>query len=199
MPKLLQQTELRIEWSDVLNRIDKDKFGSEARSSGVHMSGIIRHCMGYDQRIDDPDEMPLCMALGLAWEQWAVGLFPSLIWQPGEESLDDIYGTPDGMNEIQIKGRWEIIVEEWKATYKSRQRHGQDILSATAWMWQISGLAKMLQVHYARLHVLWINGDYKPPSPVYVTYLIEFTQAELDRTWNNIFVTNRSNAKPEVH
>ncbi len=202
MPKLLVQTELKIEWTDVAGRVTKEKLAPDTRSSGVHLSGIIRHCMGYDKRppsSDDPDEMPLNMALGLAWEAWAVGLFPQVIWQPGEEVLDGVYGTPDGLSELLIDGQLQFVVEEWKSTYKSRRTHGVDILVETGWMWQLLGLCKLMGLRYSRLHVLWINGDYRHTGPAYVTYLIEFSQDEIDQFWSNIVLRNKSNAQPEIH
>ncbi len=155
--------------------------------------------MGYDKRTDDPDIMPLNMALGLAWEAWAVGLFPSVIWQPGEEVLDDVYGTPDGMSQLVINDHDETIVEEWKSTYKSRRTHGVDITTETIWIWQLMGLCKLMGLRFARLHVLWINGDYRPPSPVYVTYLLEFSQFELDQFWDKVILRNKDKAKPESY
>jgi hypothetical protein len=102
VPKLLAETEIPIRWTDVDGRVPKDKIGSEIRSSGVHLSGIIRYCLDLDKGDRDPDFMPLCMALGLAWEAWAVGLFPNVVWQPGEEELDGVFGTPDGLSVLEV-------------------------------------------------------------------------------------------------
>ncbi len=199
MPKLLAETDIPIRWTDVDGRTPKEKLGSELRSSGVHLSGIIRYCLDLDRSDRDPDFMPLCMALGLAWEAWAVGMFPDVVWQPGEEVLDGVYGTPDGMSVFEVHGVKEVIVEEWKATYKSTARYGANIVSQTLWMWQLAGLCKLTGLRFARLHVLWINGDYRPPQPKYVTYLVEFTQEELDKFWEMVILTNKDKAIPEEH
>ncbi len=199
MPKLLAETEIPIRWTDVDGRAPKDKLGSELRSSGVHLSGIIRYCLDLDRSDRDPDFMPLCMALGLAWEAWAVGLFPDVVWQPGEEELDGVYGTPDGISVFEVHDQKEVIIEEWKATYKSTARYGANIIGQTIWMWQLAGLCKLTGLRFARLHVLWINGDYRPPQPKYITYLIEFTHEELDKFWEMVILNNKDKAIPEEH
>lgn len=197
--RLIQETELKIEWRDVLGRAYKEKLGSETRSSGVHLSGIIQYCLDLGHREDeDPDEMPLCMAVGLAWESWSVGLFPNVVWQPGEEELDGVYGTPDGLSALDIEGSTEIVVEEWKCSWKSKHTHG-DILQERIWIWQLQGLCVLTGLRHARIHVLFLNGNYRPPKPCYMTYLIEFTQAELDKFWSNIVLANRDRAIPEIH
>lgn len=197
MPKLLTETEIRIRWTDILGRTPKEKFSPESRNKGVHLSGIIRYCMGYGDRKDaEPDVMPLPMAIGMAWEAWAVGLFPSVMWQPGEEELDGVYCTPDGMSSLDIDGAPEIIVEEWKATYKSLHNYG-DVIKQSLWMWQLAGLCCAMGLRFARLHVLWINGDYRPPQPKYITYLIEFTQDELEKFWANVIMRNKDKAVAE--
>ncbi len=197
MPKLLLETEIKLKWTDILGRASKEKFSSDSRSPGIHLSGIIRYCMGYqDRQADDPDELPLNMAFGLAWEAWAVGLFPAVMWQPGEESLDGVYATPDGLSSLDIDGQAEIVVEEWKATWKSLHTH-PDILTQTGWMWQLAALCHMQGLRHARIHVLYVNGDYRPPKPRYITYLLEFTTTELERFWQNCILKNKDKAIPE--
>lgn len=199
MPRLLLETDIPIRWTDVDGRTPKEKLGSDDRSSGVHLSGIIRYCLDLDKSDRDPDFMPLCMALGLAWEAWAVGLFPDVVWQPGEEELDGVFCTPDGMSVMGIGDNREVVLEEWKATYKSRARYGSNILGQPLWMWQLCGMCKVLGVRYARLHIFWIAGDYRPPTPKYVTYLIEFSQTEIDLFWDRVILTNKDKAIPEEH
>src|ERR1041385_5166010 len=123
MPRLICETEIKIKWSDVDNRAFKEKLGSDRRSPGVHLSGIIKHCLGLNHE-DDLDVMPTNMAFGLAWEQWSVGLWPAVVWQPGEEILDGVIATPDGISALDIEGKTEIVVEEWKATWKSKHTYG---------------------------------------------------------------------------
>lgn len=199
MPRLLLETDIPIRWTDVDGRTPKEKLGSDERSSGVHLSGIIRYCLDLDKSDRDPDFMPLCMALGLAWEAWAVGLFPDVVWQPGEEELDGVYCTCDGISVMEVKGEREVVLEEWKCTYKSLARYGANILAQTIWIWQLAGMCRVLGLRYARLHILWTNGDYRPPQPKYKTYLIEFSQDELNKFWDNVVLRNKDKATPEEH
>lgn len=199
MPTLIEQLEIKIKWTDIEGRVFKEKLGSDKRSTGVHLSGIIRYCMDLSSREEQDNEvMPLNMAFGLAWEAWAVGLFPAVIWQPGEEELDGVFGTADGLSQLKIDGKYVDVVEEWKATWKGSSKYG-NVLAQKLWMWQLCGLCKLNGVRHARIHILWINGNYKPPTPKYATYLIEFTQQELDDFWNKVILPNRDKATPESH
>ncbi len=195
MPRLLVETEIKAHFDHIVTRSTKLKLGSESRSPGVHISGIIRHCMGYTKT--DSEEMPWNMALGLAWEAWAVGLFPEIMWQPGQEELDGIYATPDGLSSMEIEGEVQAVVEEFKLTWKSIRNYG-DILKQTAWIWQVAALCHMQGLRHARLHIMFVNGDYHPPHPIYMTYLIEFTAKELEGFWRNVMLKNQAKATPEV-
>lgn len=197
MPVLIQESEIRIEWTDIDGRVAKKKpKGSSVRSSGVHLSGVIRSCLMATGDLAEAEirteEMPLRMAIGMAWEDWAVGLWPKLQWQPGECCMDGVFGSPDGIT-------WPVL-EEFKATWKSRRTYG-NVVDQKLWMWQLAGYCKMLGVTKARMHILWVCGDYKqgPPTPVYVTYTIQFTQQEIDQFWTNVVLKNKDSAPKEEH
>lgn len=202
MPKLIEEAEIRLNWSDIANRVRRPKPKHvERRSSGVHLkSGIIEPVLrssGLLTKIDEEDldksNMPIAVAVGLAWEDWVVGLWPLMKCWPGEISLDGVIGTPDG--------RTKNTLEEIKCTWCSRRTYGADITQSRAWMWQLAGYLKMMKLVRTRLHVLWACGDYKqgPPSPAYHTYLLEFSQMELDRFWVNVVLPNRERAPREEH
>lgn len=194
MPTLLNQTEVKLEWADINNRRVRAKpRQASTRSSGVHVSGVIKYVLmtsGMLNVEDTGDEFPLRMAIGMAAEEWFVGLWPKMKWQPGEVTLDGISGSPDG-----ITGK---VLEEFKCTWKSAYTR-PDILKERLWMWQLMSYLKMLKLKQARLHVVWINGDYRPPSPKYAVYNIGFTQAELDRHWEMVMLRNKDKATPEKH
>lgn len=201
MPILLDQSEVRIEWKDLESRVIH-KRPKLKRSSGLHLSGVIKHVLttsGLLNTDDVTDEMPLRMCVGMAWEDWAVGLYPKMKWQPGECSLDGVSGSPDGITKSKERYLPEpTILEEFKATWKSAHTHG-DVLKEKIWMWQVAGYLKMLGLNIVRLHVLWINGDYRPPSPKYAIYTLQFDQPELDRFWQNVIIKNKEHAIPESH
>lgn len=203
MPKLLQETEIRLEWTDIDAMVPKERISSGKRSSGVHLSGVIKYVLEVAGLLD-PDDltdiMPLRMAVGMAWEAFVVGLWPELQWQPGEQCRDGVYGSPDG-----ITGD---CLEEFKATWKSRLDKSEikgvrppdkKITEQRMWMLQLAGYCHMMGLTRARLHVLWVNGDYRQSGPQYFTYLIEFTEAELSRVWNNMILPNIKEAIKEEH
>lgn len=213
MPRLIEETEIHIEWTDIDKLVPKERVYTGARSSGVHLSGVIKYVLttaGLLDADDLTDIMPLRMAVGMAWEAFAVGLWPDLIWQPGECRRDGIVGSPDGISRVPVGAfpPQEMVLEEFKATWKSRLERSEargvrppdrKITDQRMWMLQLAGYCHMLGLTRARLHVLWVNGDYRQSGPQYFTYLIEFTPQELERTWNNMILPNIEGAVVEEH
>ena len=180
----------------------------EPRSPGVHLSSIIRRIaiqegilttdeeesMGLlsDHReITDPVAI-LRISIGLAWEQYYIPriLGPALdvVDHPGEMLVDGIYMTPDGESvgivhvEKRGKKRHDSIVHEIKATYKTARK---DIRKQWMWIAQMRSYCRAKGTCHAMLHVLFICGDYsRPIKPMLRTFVFEFTQEELDSTWD---------------
>lgn len=213
MPKLLEEREIKLEWGDIDALVVKERTSSMRRSSGVHLSGVIRYVMTVAGQLTQEDReefLPLRMAVGMAWEAFVVGLWPDMIWQPGECSRDGIVGSPDGITRIPA-GEFpprDMMLEEFKATWKSRLEKTEQkgvrppakkITEDRLWMLQVGGYCHMMGLNKARMHVLWVNGDYRGSGPQYFTYLIQFGDAELERMWNNMILPNIGGATPEVH
>jgi hypothetical protein len=175
------------------------------RSEGVHVSTLIRSIaiktgklkdsnkgsrFKMDNVIDDKD-FPLVMAMGMAWEDWISRQYPQMAYHIGELELDNIYMSPDGIT-IPSADEFDFdlgvgIVEEFKLTYKSARKPIE-----AQWMWlsQVMAYCKALPTLCARLHVVYVNGDYdynRPGlPPQYIVYNLQFTQEELDINWNMI-------------
>lgn len=217
MPKLIEKRLIQIEWADIEGRTKHRKPKSASiRSSGHHLMQVVRYALQTSGLLKtytaDADEelMPLRMAMGMAWEDWCVGLWPDLVWQPGEVELDGVFMTPDGITEIDnavidpalkkfaFSPYPTMCVEEFKLTWKSSRR-GESITDEKLWMWQLAGLCKGMNVNYARLHVNYVMGDYKGSGPQYFTYLLHFPQDELDKFWKNIILANRDKSPKEEH
>lgn len=167
-------------------------------------SGILAK-PGVDSTSTDVDEgeMPVRMMMGMFYEEGMAGMYPTMHWQPGEMERDGVFGTMDGLSEItkdypiarlrSIDSVYAVLVEEFKLTWKSEFNYGKEKITSN-WMWmrQVMGYLAMLQVNgypdcrWARFHVGWVNGDYRPPQPKLVRYLIEFTQAEIDSNWKMV-------------
>ena len=190
MPKLIKAEEIAIEWED-LDKWEHRKQPPMKRSSGVHLSGII-HALSDRGGYKDSDEMPLRMALGMAWENWIIGMLPTVKWQPGEWECDGVYGTPDGLITKPL------TLQEFKLTYDSIHKW-KDPLEYNRWRWQLAGNCFVMGIKDVVLHVLWVNGDYKPPSPKYIRYSYNYTDEELQSFWDNVVMPNRELAKKEEH
>jgi hypothetical protein len=200
MARVVEQKEMLVEWDDVVKLHRHLIPPVSLRSGGVHVTDILRYLHfgsepAADQAekqkewdLEDQDVMPLKMCLGMAWEQWAVGLYPEIEWQPGEVEMAGIAGSPDGYSVLEIAGQSHVVIEEFKLTWKSYRY--RDLLKERLWMWQIKAYVWMAGMEaaggegYARMHVCWVNGDYQHPyTPRYYRYLIEFEEEELDRNW----------------
>jgi hypothetical protein len=203
VPVLVESRQIEIEFADLDRLVSQKRVYEGPRSNGVHLSGVIKCVLeagGLLTSDDRGDMMPLCMCVGMAWEAWIVQLWPDLVWQPGEYCQDGVYGSPDGYT--------GHVLEEVKATYMSRLEKSEtkgvrpepkNILNIKRWMMQLAGYCKMMGLLEARLHVLWIMGDYRGSGPQYFTYYIQFTQAEIDRLWNNMILPNIAYATAEAH
>lgn len=191
------------------------------RSKGVHVSGIIRGIateMGIlnkeqagevglaDVRsITDPTAI-LRISIGLAWEEWYIPHIlaaEGVAKHPGETQVDGVYMTPDGESldviithwpKLGIEKRESVIrIHEIKATYKSTNTVG-DISKEWMWLTQMKAYCVGSQTRFAKLHVLFLCGDYKfPISPQLKCWNIEFTDKEIEETWS--LLTDYRNAR----
>lgn len=187
-----------------------------SRSPGVHLTTITRYIakqsgllkvetqrfVGKDVLISDEEEdrleekrklglspsqkIPLRMALGMAWEEWAAHLYPDMVWQPGEMSLEGVAMTPDGVTE-RTKTQ-PLTVDEFKCTYKSSLVKGspRDIRMEWLWLAQVKAYCLCLRTLGARVHVLYVNGGYRfgeGEVPEYRVYGVQFTRQELEANW----------------
>lgn len=172
------------------------------RSTGVHVSGIIRAIAtetGILQKeqaeelslvdvrtITDPTVI-LRISIGLAWESWYIKEIlcqQGVIDHPYEMKVDGIYMTHDGESLDVILSLPHLVIHEIKATYKSTNTVGELV---DQWMWlaQMKAYCRGAKTRFAKLHVLFLCGDYKYPlQPQLKCWLVEFTQEEIDEAWD---------------
>jgi hypothetical protein len=172
------------------------------RSEGVHVSSVIR-CIATETGILKPEwaeELSLVdkrditdptailrISVGLAWEEYYIPthLGPvGVVDHPGEMCVQDIYMTHDGesLDVIITDRRREIalVVHEVKATWKSTKTVG-DMTSQWLYLTQIKAYCKGLNTRFAKIHILFMCGDYTYPiKPQIKCWLLEFTQEEID-------------------
>lgn len=198
MPKVIDITECQLEWRDINSRRLHPR-PVLSRYKGVHVSGVIKQVavkLGKLTPADEIDFMPQVVALGVMFEEFAAGLYPNMIWQPGQLVRQGIAGNPDGKERKVIDGLGVMKLwanHEFKATNKS-SRTRQDITQEWMWMEQIKTYINLdpdmsqqvedLGFGLSYLHVWWNNWDYTHPlKPKYLRYLIQFFRPELKNNW----------------
>lgn len=213
--KLLEQVEINLNWADA--NLVAHPTPEYKRSTGVHLMQVLRHvAVSTGQLVvgdEVDDDMPLRVLLGMGWEWAAARLYPDMWWQPGELCRDGVYGTPDGISDLNPKevteaSGWALrCVDEFKYTRKSLRTKGgkpdqwKDITREWLWMQQCMGYANMVNhvmgetgsCWHARLHVLWACGNYDWADRVgggarerYVRYLVQFSEGELESNWRMV-------------
>lgn len=221
MPELLSRQIVMLDDQDMRRPPRETK--TLARTPGIHLSGLTRHILtasglmdledSWDEYIGNENEQELIaksaqrlrMAFGLAWEDWVVRLFPDMVHQPGEGKRGGIICTPDGFTHNSPLAAGGTLIEEFKTTVKSSynrekgySRDGEGILKEKLYMWQLAGECWIFGLRYCRLHVLWLCGDYRPPSPRYVQYVIKFNDEEI-KQHGRMLKANKAGARPEGH
>lgn len=182
------------------------------RSSGVHVSGIIRHLamkhgMLKKEQGEETTAAPtaaatfkreMYFAVGYAWENYCASFIPGLIHQPGEMNLDGVTMSPDGLTLDELG----FVLHEFKATYTSMTHPIQERFM---WLWQCMSYLAGLSAKYnakctrAVLHPLYMNGDYRENRhPVYRPVMIEFEWGEIEKNWE-LMLTYKDCARPEEH
>lgn len=152
------------------------------RSGGLHVSrivGDIAEEMGFVPKRDpQPSILKMKFEFGFAWEDLLSKAFAdrNIGERPGEVSLDGIIGSPDSLG-CDEDG---LFLEEYKSTWYSMNKGFENI-----WMWhtQAKSYCKLCRTSRVFFRVLWINGDYRPPSPQYHSYLVKYTDREIDENW----------------
>lgn len=177
------------------------------RSKGVHVSALIRG-IATETGVLDPkwaEELSLVdvrtitdptailrISIGLAWEDFYISKIlcaEGVTDHPGETKVDGVYMTADGESlDVIITpedpiGTSHIVIHEIKCSYKSIRTVGE---LEDCWMWlaQTKAYCKGANTRFAKLHVLFLCGNYQfPIQPQLKCWLIEFDQLEIDENW----------------
>lgn len=161
--------------------------GDPNRSPGLHLSTIIKSVMMVlePDRFTGPLDVPR-VETGCAFEDLlAESLARRIGWsKPGEFVKDGVIGSPDGLD----ADAWRV--DEVKCTWVS-DKDGLDHPKLSHWMLQVKGYCHMLATTQARMYVLFVNGDYKPPRPVLRVWDLTFTDRELADNWTMLLTHAR--------
>jgi len=159
------------------------------RSAGLHLTTILRDIaitsgLGKDSGFLEED-LAWFAGPGFLWERiWdrahseAIAL--GEVVQLGEIVCDGIIGTPD-----RIDFRVPKVVE-LKVRWKSARKF--DALEKEFWieLMQIKSYCYMLQMLHADLVVFFVAGDWRPPVPKVRGVHLEFSEMELEETWQQV-------------
>ncbi len=169
-----------------------------ARGSGVlrstdrpHVTQIIRGVLKELGRTKHAEgwDMAIAAEVGFLWEDIVSHFFAErMVHRPGEIELDGIVLSPDGLCPDPGFGDLELfppnpnklVVEEYKATWRSMKRKPTDDLY---WMCQAKAYCYVLGLDMIDYHILYIMGDYRGSGPQYRTARIVYSQEELVNNW----------------
>ena len=100
--------------------------------------------------------------------------------KPDPVRCEGVWCSPDGWQQSTR------TIDEMKATWKS----SRDFLQTTKfqlYLWQVQAYMFALGATRARLHVMHMNGDYRPPRPEPPkTYILRPSREEIDSNWRMI-------------
>lgn len=156
---------------------------SQVRSAGIHVSSVIKHMrtvMGStggwpDEELNNAGQIGRIWEHVLARELAAAGLGGQHVVRPGEIECEGIIGSPDGVDCAD-----ETVIE-MKATWQSSRK---DIVTEFPWwQYQIKSYCHMLGWTRARLYVLFVNGNYKPPMPCVKAWEFQYSAGEIKSNW----------------
>lgn len=156
----------------------------QERTGGVHVSGIVKRlslATGGKQGDFTGDQLNSFAVLGRLWEtQLSHALFPEPRYlRPGEIECDGVIGSPDCVDTQD----WTL--QEFKVTWVSLgDFEGKP--KFRDYLWQIKSYCYMLGMLRARLIVLFVCGDWRPPCPKAFDWHLTFTAQELSEHWRMI-------------
>lgn len=162
----------------------------ESRSTGtLHLSTVYRDMEREAQlsarKAMDEKELAWYGAGGFLWEHVFSLAFQQAVdrrdlIRPGEWGCDGIVGSPDLID----VPHWRVV--ELKCRWMSSAKFEQ--LEKYFWLElvQVKGYCKMVDSTEAELWVFFVNGDYRPPRPVVLGKLLQFSHQEIEESWQMI-------------
>lgn len=154
---------------------------SPARTPGLHLSQIIRSlCQAAEPGKYAGPINPLYTDPGFTFERvletaWA-NRHAGQIFRPGEFERDGILCSPDyvdlATNELVESKMTEMSMVGCPTEPKFRK-----------WLWQIGAYCHVLDLSVARLHVLWLRGNYKDVRRAYSVDRITWAPGETAKMW----------------
>lgn len=188
MPTILEQTDVELTRSDLERRTPHIATRPAKRKRGCHVSNVLRYIAveagnkAWAKDLED-DELPLRMALGLMWEEFAVTLYPEIRWQPDEMECEGLILNIDGLSTTPINGMDFDCDEEFKFTAKKAKSAEDFMRDEWAWLHTARAYCYGWDTNVTRFHVGHYMGNYRGSGPIYRRYAFQFTEAEIYLTW----------------
>lgn len=174
----------------LLPELDFDTIQAGERSPGIHLSDVIREVermLGKPKQDDDRSSQgtKLQWEKGFLWESifsyyWARRYGKQVretLISPGEQVVDGIACTIDFLDTN------DYTLIECKATARSINKLEAFEANFWTWMLQVKAYLYVLKSNKARMPIIFLCGNYKPPFPVAVMVELEFTAEELRENW----------------
>lgn len=172
-----------VKWPEVM--WDDD----EKREEGLHLGDVTRSLadrsgLGYKPgKGGGFTDMELTAEIGLLWERvLSLIMRDKYAVRPPQIESDGIWMSPDGIGP-DPKGEVPLVVEEYKATWKSCRNPPTDNFN---YMVQVKSYCRALDTAVAVMRIFHIMGDYKGSGPIYRVARLEFTKWELEQNWDMI-------------
>lgn len=163
------------------------------RPEGLHVSAIIKSLMVSLKPKVYGKEMDLVkVQMGVSFEEALEKAFTSAepgAFRPGPILVPPgIWCSPDSV----LPEPW--AVSEFKLTWYSAKKECPHDEVYWPWLVQIKAYCKALETRYAKLWVLYINGDYAPPRPWPPrVWGLEFNEMEIEENW--VMLVNHAKEK----
>lgn len=174
---------------DYLTRLIQQKhaISDSRREPGVHLSTILfdyiktLHPQWYAKEMEEERKRTL-FELGNVFEDViAAGLRETLGFEkPEPRKIDGVWMSPDGWNAERKR------IDEIKLTWCSAK---DGLAHPKLKKYQMQTLAYMYgwKAERARIHVFYVNGDWRPPLPRPHTYLLMPSMQDILENKNNLW------------
>ncbi len=174
-------------YEGIMPSVDPGRFGAgkkayaEADSENWQETGFLW------------EEMMSAVFKRRAQERISAGQQEHVRFRPGEVTKDAIILSPDalvfGLDDYPDLPASGMVLEEYKATYKSSRSFDLYDKRYLGWLLQIKAYCVAVGTTEARLYVWHVNGSYEGYIPEVKAHRLQFTAGELADTWRQILNT----------
>jgi len=158
----------------------------ESREGKVHLSYVTKSLMdraGIGYKGAGFNDMELTAEIGLMWEDALSKIMGDrYATRPPHIEKDGIWMALDGIGP-DPDGRVPLVVEEYKATWKSTKRPPTEDFR---YMVQVKSYCHAVGTPVAIMRIFHLMGDYRGSGPIYRVARIEFDPYELERNWEMV-------------